>query len=747
MKYLFLAATALGCVSMAGVAHGQAIAEPSQAGPETPVLGGDQTDQQGGLADIVVTAQRRSERLQDIPMAITALSGELLERSPVTNLVDVQTSVPNLNISPRLGSGVVAIRGIGFGVLTAGAEGSVALHRDGVYQSRPFAALSGLFDVDRIEVARGPQGTLYGRNATGGAINIISKRPSTKASGYMDLAYGNYGDLSVEGAFGGALVADRLLARVSARVQERDGYGTNLTNGRDIDDLKTRAIRGMLEFRPSDSTNFLLQGDYFKRDDKAGATHFRRCVQTPCGPNAATNRGFPIPADPRDVFSDIDPVNISEDYGISLRSELDLSFADLTSLTAFREGSLEAVFDQEGTAQPGQNTREEDYKTFSQELQLGRSSGSLDWIVGLYYFHEKNFARANGLFPPFLAAIISQYFQGGRVETNAYAAFGELSYHVTPKLTLIVGGRYSKESKRIMDERTFLRGPTGPITARQAAPTPDVPCTVCLGLPDKVSFSSFSPKFGARYQFSNNQQIYATAQKGFKSGGFAIGAVAPAFDPETIWSYEAGLKASWFDRALTTNLAVYHYDYKGLQLGQAISTATVVTNAAQAKVDGVELEARLAIGKNFSIDGFGAYNHARFTSYNSRNPAITGSPILDLSGNLLPNAPKWSGKIGAQYEAPVFGGSLTVRGELFVSSRVFFTEFNNESNGQRSYQLANANIRYEGADDWYLSLYMNNIFDKTVIAGSAVFTPLVGAIINEQYLPPRTYGIRVGKKF
>lgn len=740
-KHLLILAAASSCMAMASPALAQVQAGASVSAPP------EKTVESTNQGDIVVTAQRRSERLQDVPMAITALGGEVLQRAPITNLIDIQTSVPNLNISPRIGSGVVAIRGIGFGIATAGAEGSVALHSDGVYQSRPSAVLFGLFDVNRIEVARGPQGTLYGRNATGGAINIISKKPTGTLTGYVESSYGNYDDLAVEGAISGPLMGEKLLVRIAARVQERDGFGTNLTSGSEIDDFKAKAVRGMLEFRPGDGISILLQGDYFKRDDAAGATHFGGCLQI-CSANAAVSRGWAIPADPRDVFSDIRQKNFAEDYGFLLKSEIELPFADLTSLISYRRGNMANVFDLDGTAQPdGRNSREEDYDSFSQEFQISRKGSSLDWIFGIYYFHEKNYARARGHFPLFLAPIAGDYFQGGTLTTNAYAAFGEVSYHVTPKLALTLGGRYSKERKRISGEYIYLNGPSGVVTGREASPTIAAPCTVCLGLPDRVSFNAFSPKFSARYELSSYQQIYASAQKGFKSGGFAVGAVTPSFKPETIWSYEAGLKATWFDRALTTNLAVYHYDYRDLQLGQALTTSTVVTNAARAKIDGAELEWRVAIDDHLSFDGFGAYNHARFSSYNSRNPGIAGSPILDLSGNLLPNAPKWSGKIGAQYEARAFAGSVTLRTELFASARVYFSEFNNVVNSQRPYRQVNASFRYEAPNDWHLGIYMNNIFDRTVIAGAVVFTPLVGAFINRQYLPPRTYGIRLGKKF
>jgi len=680
-------------------------------------------------------------------MSITALTGDSLDRAPISNIADIQMSVPNVNISLRNSAGVVAIRGIGFDILTAGADGSVAIHTDGVYQSRPSAALGSLFDVERIEVARGPQGTLYGRNATGGALNVISRKPTSSLEGHVDITYANYNALTIEGAVGGPIAGDRLMARIAAKVEERDGWGTNLANGRDVDDLKSRALRGMLEFRPSDTVSFLLAGEYFKRDDSGAASHVIGCITPICGPNAAFNRGFPLPSDPRDVDHDFQPTYRPEQYGASLTARVELPFADLTSISGYRDGNFYWITDFDGTRQPGAFlTREENYKTFSQEIQLSNSSGALDWVLGGFYFHEKNYARANGHFVPFLAPAVTEYFQGATLFTDAYAAFGEATWHATDKLSLTIGGRFSHERKKIEGEFTFTRGPVN-ITARQGAPTAAIPCVVCRGLPDTVSFDAFTPKFGAQYKFSRNQMLYVTVQKGFKSGGFAAGAITPSFEPETIWSYEVGLKADWFDRVLTTNIAAYHYDYKDLQVGQVVGNTTQIGNAASAKVDGVEAELLLKLGSGFSIDGFGSYNHARIDTYVVPNVAINPALPLDLSGNLLANAPEWSGKLGVQYAAPLSRGTLTLRGEVFSSSRVYFSTFNDLTNYQPGYTLLNANIRYEHDDDWYANLFMTNITDKLVRGGGVVSSGTVGALVAVNYLPPRSYGITIGKRF
>ena len=736
IKLLRLSTSAL-CLAVPTVAHAQ---QQAPVATINPVLA---EEAQSGSGDIIVTAQRRSERLQDIPMAITALGGAALERAPISNISDLQTSVPNVNISLRNGSGVVAIRGIGYDIVTAGADGSVAIHSDGVYQSRPAAGLSSLYDVERIEVARGPQGTLYGRNATGGAINIISRKPTSSLEGYVDFSYGNYNAISVEGAISGPITGEKLRGRIAAKLEERDGWGTNLFNGKDIDDVKSRSIRAMLDFAPSETVSFLLTGEYFKRDDAANALHFEGCVAPVCNANTAINRGFSIPRDPRDVNQDAQAGYRPEQYGLTLTSKIDLPFADLMAISGYRDGKSYFYSDFDATAQLGSfATREENYHTFSQEVQLGRSGGAIDWILGAYYFHEKNFARTNAQFPPFLAPALSRVFQGGTLYTSAFAGFGELSYHITPELTVTAGGRYSSEKKRIEDEYIFTNGPGN----TRGRPGQVMPCVVCVSIPNAVRFNAFTPKFGAQYKFSPRQMIYVNIQKGFKSGGFAVGAVTPAFQPETIWSYEAGLKADWFDRALTTNIAVYHYDYKDLQVGQIVSTVTEIRNAASAKVDGIEAEIRLALGNHLTLDGFGSYNHARLSSYTAVNPALP-SQNPDLSGNLLSNAPKWTGKIGAEYSTPVSNGNLTLRGEMFTSSRVYFSPFNNLTNSQKPYTLFNANIRYEGDSDWYASLFMSNITNRLVKSGSIVSSGAVGAFIAAQYLPPRMYGIKIGKRF
>ena len=226
------------------------------------------------LEQVIVTAQKRQENLQDVPFAVSAIGADALETYQVNNLLDLRDMVPNASFQQRLSSGVVTIRGIGFDVITAGADSSVAVHTDGVYISRPPAALVGLYDLDRIEIERGPQGTLYGRNSTGGVIDIITHKPTEDTEGYIDVGVGNYNAVDVEGALGGAIVPDKLLARIAFKTDDHGGYGTNLFNGSDIDNLRTQAMRLELLLNATDKLSFLLISDFFWENDNAFAFHY-----------------------------------------------------------------------------------------------------------------------------------------------------------------------------------------------------------------------------------------------------------------------------------------------------------------------------------------------------------------------------------------------------------------------------------------------------------------------------------------
>ena len=695
------------------------------------------------LEEVTVTAQKRSENLQDVPLAVSAIGGDVLVGRQANNLLDLQGLVPNTSLQQRLSSGVVTIRGIGFDTLTAGADSSVAVQTDGVYISRPPAALAGLYDIDRIEVVRGPQSTLYGRNSTGGAVNIVTNKPTADTEGYVDVGVGNYDAVNVEGAVGGSLVQDKLLGRIAVKTDDHGGYGTNLFNGRDIDNLHTRAVRAELLLNATDKINFLLVSDYFWESDSAFALHYLGPYTPNCSGSGGAailvcpvTHGFVAPNDPFDVDQDSQTVNQRRFYGTSLTSSFDLDWAKLVAITGVRHTHSYWVGDLDGTSLPLAKglSREEDGNQFSQELQLSGEAARTQWLLGLYYFHETDFARATAYFgPPVPAPLVGPYFQGANLTTDAYAAFGQATYPFTDALSATVGGRFSDETRQIANEQLKV-GVSDTFRA-------DRP------LPDQVTFDAFTPRTSLEYKYDRDGLVYVTIQKGFKSGGFAAGSVQPAFQPETIWDYEVGIKSTWLQERLLTNLGAFHYDYRNLQQGIVSGTSTIIGNVPKAKVDGVEFETRMLLGRHFSIDANGGYLDARFGDYATLDSG-RNNELFVLDGNSLSQAPRFSGTLGAQYVTPILRGDLTLRGEAYGSSRVYFTPFNVPINSQSGYALENAFVTWGNAPGLpSVSVFVKNIADRAVVASSFVSTAFVGAAVDAALLPPRTFGVDVRWKF
>ena len=695
------------------------------------------------LEQVIVTAQKRQENLQDVPFAVSAIGADALDTYEVNNLLDLRDMVPNASFQQRLSSGVITIRGIGFDVITAGADSSVAVHTDGVYISRPPAALVGLYDIDRIEIARGPQGTLYGRNSTGGVIDIITHKPTEDTEGYIDVGVGNYNAVDVEGALGGALVQDKLLARIAFKTDDHGGYGTNLYNGSDIDNLRTQAMRLELLLNATDKLSFLLISDLFWENDNAFALHYLGPYTPNCSGSGGAailvcpaTHGFVPPSDPFDVSQDAPTRDQRRFYGNSLTSTLDLDWAKLVSITGERHTHTYYRGDLDGTSDPLADnlSREEDANQLSQEFQLSGDTVRLPWLFGLYYFHETDFARANGYFAaPVPAPLDGPYFQGANLTTDAYAAFGQATYHLTDALSATAGGRYSDETRQIANEQLKL-GVTDTFRA-------DLP------LADQATFDAFTPKASLEYKYGSSGSTYVTIQKGFKSGGFAAGSLQPAFLPESVWDYEAGLKATWWQDHLLTNLAAFHYDYRDLQQGIVAGTSTIIGNVPKARIDGFEFETKAVMSSHFSVDANGGYLNARFGSYSDIDSG-RDNELFVLDGNHLSQAPKVSGTLGAQYMTPTPGGKLTLRGEAYSSSRVYFTPFNVPIVSQGPYTLENAFVTWDSeAGPWAVSAFVKNISDKAVVSSAFVSAAFVGAAVDAALLPPRTFGINVKRSF
>lgn len=680
----------------------------------------------GMIEEIVVTAERREANLQDVPMAVTALTGQQLTESHSNTLQDIQHNVPGLVVSSNTAVGQPYIRGVGNEILAGLNDSAVAVHLDGAYVPRGANLLMDLFDVQRVEVLRGPQGTLYGRNATGGAINIVSVPPGFERGGHISLSAGNYDNGRLTGALN-VPMSSRLGLRVSGLLESRDGYQHNLFGGERGQEKDAAAVRTALRYA-GDAWDVVLSLDYAR--DKGNGSAVRELSGDPAlaptylvGGTSAT--GF------FDVNVDVPSRQRVESHGGALTISRDVGDLALKSLTAFRHSAFSLTLDQDGLDTTGVATdfggQESD--AWSQEFQLSGSGPRGEWIAGLFYFHEEASDRNELAFgEPFnSAAGLFSLDLVGEGETDAWAAFAEGTWYLTERLGVTAGGRWGYEEKE---------------GAGQLSQNGSVVATV----PGRVSSDTFTPKLGLRYDLSEQARVYLSATEGFKSGGInTVSTVVETYGPEELWSYEVGLKADWLDRRLRTNLAAFWYEYDDLQVQiNTLGGLTAVDNAASARIRGVELEATAVPVGPLKLTGSLAYLHSEYRHYETVDPA-TGEP-LDLAGNRLPRTPDWAGSVGIEYHLPLAGeDSLSFAAHYRRSEGYFFTPFEKTAKAQPHFSQVSASVTYRSRQGWWLNLWGRNLTDAhryDFVGGADGLVGIVG--ISS---PPRTYGMTAGYEF
>ncbi|MGV3729706.1 MAG: TonB-dependent receptor [Sphingopyxis sp.] len=727
-----------------------------------PALAQDAGGDIGG-EDIVVTAQRRGESIQDIPIAVTALSGDELSERNYRGLADLDGVAPSLNISTYAATTRINIRGIGNTNTSPGSDGSVALYKNGVYVARSVEGGAGFFDMERIEVLRGPQGDLYGRNATGGAISIISRRPGDTLGGHVELGFGNYDQRRLEAAIDLPL-ASTLRTRIAVAGEKRDGYGTNLATGTDVDDANNRAIRATLVFEPSSDFEVTLIGEYYRSRDRAGPFSYFGNTNPGLLPGQTVGGGVAPPTrlegnllvaiDPRNISNEQDPFSRQTVYAATGSIVWRVAPGiELNSITGFRDTSyffkseLDATTALYRTDIPDLNgfVQIEDSQQFSQELLLiGDGSGlfsqddRFEWLLGASYFQEDVLSYASiGLAPnPPVFGIRA----GGDQDITSYAVFGRFTWRPTPKLGITAGLRYSHEKRDAVEfgDRILSGVPEGTLVFPP----------LCGGLcakADSDSSSALTPRFVLEYQPTDDLLLYAQATRGFRSGGFSMGQFAPAYDPEFVWSYEAGAKFTTADRSFRLNLAAFQYQYDNLQISTTRAGFIRTSNAADSKVRGVEAEAVLAPHRDLSFDIGYTYLDARFKEL-VETDNITGG-LVDLSGNRLPNTAKHSVSVGANWGIDAGFGTITLRGELRYKDDVFLDFYNRDVQEQKGYALVNASVRLASRDDrWSVDIFGRNLTDKT-IATTIFLSTGSGFPRNGLLAPPRTFGVRFRVNF
>jgi iron complex outermembrane receptor protein len=722
---------------------------PAMAQSDASTSPGQET-QMTGIETVYSTARKRVEPLQNTPVASTVLGGQALELKYVTDLKDMAFPAPNVNIS-RLGSftnGVsVFIRGIGNTDNDSTVDPPVAIFVDGVYIPRPENSSLDLFDVEQIEIMRGPQGTLFGRNTSAGAIQVRTRRPSGEFATRGRLTVGEYGRLDVRAAVEFPLVEDKLAFKVAVLSTHMDGYYRDPREGGVTGKRKgkedTFSVRPILQFTPNDDLKITLIGEYVRIDSEptpgvnASAPTQILCAQWGfCGRQPARGVGEQFISDDYIVSFDTDTLIDNRVWGITGEIEWDVGPGTITSISNYRETESLIILDVDQTVAPMFSTeRDSPHKQYSTELRYASTNwDNFDFVAGVFYFYQDHFL-ARRTFQMITPTSPMRDLRSDTGQTHkSFSVFAEGNYHVTEDLTITVGGRWSHEKKSFFQEPFGAFPNTGPRIS-----------------PDPVSWDNFGPKAGISYQVRDNVLAYFTYSRGFKSGGWnGRGGTATTigpYDPEVVDAFEFGIKSDFFDNRVRLNLALFWNDYEDLQRtvirflpGAANPQETVTSNAASASVKGVEFELTALPVEGLQLNANIAYLDAGYSSFcaDLNGPSMfdmaptspcggesinitdgTTGPGLyllddDFSGTPLQRAPKWQLTLGATYEFAVGDAGFVV----LNASYNYVSNLNVEVRGfplsnRGKVNLVDASITFKDVDDRFsLSVYGKNMTNE-----------------------------------
>ena len=693
--------------------------------------------------EILVTAQRRAERPEDVPISLTALSGEQLEQMQATDMAGLGKVVPSLAMSRTGPFTQPYLRGVGKRS-TLGVENAVATYVDGVYLASSISALLDLRGIDRIEVLNGPQGTLFGRNATGGVIQIITREPSPEESGEAELHVGNYGFVRGDAYLTGG--SDRLAVNLAMSLSRNGGYGTNLFTGKDDQGEVRHSVvaRSKWVWRPSRSLKLTLAGDYQDVDQDFS----NRPVA-----------GFPPIGQPRVMdFRDGDqdaPNRFRFRYGgPSIKAEADLGSVTFMSLTALRRTHARYSFDLDlGPLPLLSGFPDAEQKQFSQEFQLqSRESSWLRWVAGLYYIHiteqyDPTIFRYGGSYSALLGGRIEQTLASSG-KASAYAAYGQGTLPIGQATELTLGLRYTIEQRsveangeRLFDNPPFVR------------PIPGLPLLTEEPFHNSKTFRELTWRASLDRHFSDELMGYVSVSRGFQSGGWNLQTPQnPAFGPERLDDFEAGLKYVDPSRRIRADASIFYYDYSDLQVSAATPIGSATTNATSAEIYGLDLQldARLAQGTEFTVGAqflnahFNDFHNATCTDF-SAGAAVPYAPITcDVTGNRLPFAPRLKFNVGASHEV-----LLGKTGTLLLSGNLAYNDgyFSEPDNVVRQKNFATVDVSAEwrpimrgpSVRFWMLNLtnahYYNNL----------VTFPTTGVL--QSPAAPRRFGASVAYTF
>ncbi|MEH0198905.1 TonB-dependent receptor [Caulobacter sp. CCNWLY153] len=737
------------------------------------------TDDSSLVGQVFVTARRREESAQEVPIALTVTSAETLTQTGVNSIVALTQLVPTLQVlSPNPRNTALTIRGLGasYGLANDGLEQGVGIYVDQVYNSRPGAATLDFIDIQQIEVLRGPQGTLFGKNTTAGALNITTRDATQEFEADVEASYGSLNFRQFKATAAGPIIKDKLAARLSFVGTWRDGDLYNPKSNTYQNARASTGYRGQLKFTPNEKLTVKLYGDYAVQQPECCTQVYVTVGDTAKNSNLeyaflAAGKNYTVAStNPYDRISDIDDPIQADQWvnGLSAVADYDFGPVTLTSVTAHREWDWEPRNDRDYTALDvtRRSNNPSHQKQFSQEFRLSNNGGqAFDWTVGLYYFDQNvtthgvteygsdaSYWLLPGTPEASVPALLDGYtvFNDSTIDTTSYAAFGQLTWKVNDRLSVTPGVRFTQEKK----DGTYVQTTTGGLANPTAAQN-----TRRLGIARPQNFSAktddgaWSGQIAVVYALSKDINAYATVSSGNKSGGINMTSLpltsanlpsqqAAVIRPEKVTTIDVGLKTQWFDRLLTANLAAFATDVKDFQANVVDSGPGALrgylANVKKVEVRGVELDATTR-----SIGGFKFYGNLAWTEGKYADFVNGPCPLerigastaqCDLSGRPLPGLSKWAGSAGAEYRQDASLGRLT--GEVYAGVDASFrSNYYADSSDSRysiikAYEIVNLRAGFKSQAGWEAFVSVRNAFDAEYLQNITVVSGNSGLVVG-----------------
>jgi len=733
--------------------------------------------------EIIVTAQHRVENAQNVPISVSAINGEALNRASITSIQDLSGSVPSLVVSKSVSYGLapISIRGLG-GPAGGGSlltDQPVAVYIDGVYVPALGQSVSDFLDLDSVQVLRGPQGTLYGRNSTAGALLLTSKRPSKTLGGEAHVSYGSFNEFRASGAINLPIVPELLAIRVALGRSSGGDWAHNSVDGRKFGGGSSSSGRVSLRFTPNRNVTVDLIADHSTGKSRPATVPLATVTRAFAGPtlgqqysgNPYLRRAdYAALLDSRRVQIVADQFTRTKSTDLTLLADWRLGGVTLTSITGWRKFEVSGSQDGSPFTVPaaviGSNNTDQHQKSFSQEVRLASTgAGPFRWTIGAFYFHQNTDAFINILNYQAGPPVVTRFAPGpvfagaptgttaafsARQKVDSYAGFVDASYDFSEQFSVTAGVRVSRDKKRAIISNvvrtitpSLIGG--GPVLVNASCPTATVSC--------ETAFNNVSPRLVLNFKPAPNHLLYASYSKGFNSGGFNnFGNVANPTDPtnplenssEKITSYELGSKNEFFDRMLRLNLSLFQTDYKDLHIRQAVLTGGVsIVNVPSARIRGIELESVLRPTRNLTITANGSYLdgkiiEGRLATLASNVGSIRFGnqvvPIIEnVAGNRLTRAPRWQGYASANYSQPVSFGSVNLTGTLRYQSKTYFSETNQDVSQYVGEAWREFDLRasLSGPENrWEVAVLGRNVFDNRHISQIVPFNGFPTATLN-----------------